>query len=1210
MCCTSMRAHRGVTAAVGRKPRMTCRAPWPPQIPRGGVVTEIRVATGTYRPATPGGSRSATFQLISGVALKGGYAGIASGTPDDRDIDAFPTILSGDLNGDDAGFINRSDNSYHVVSGSGTNSTAQIDGFTVTGGKADGPGFPTFDTRGGGMRISGTGSPTVLNCHFSSNEAEQGGAVSLTAGANPSFTGCTFSGNVQSGTGMGGAVLILDSSTDFSDCEFVSNTAIGTGGAIHIQGSSVVSLSDCSLLQNTSGGLGGGVLAFDGSISLSNCTFTENQAGHSGGGMHCSSGDNVILNTCRFIANSAQHGGGGLSGSGSPLTADSCSFLGNHCDSLSGNGGGGCYWSDNGPAVLTNCVFSGNTSSGEGGGFATDVTTSNAALLHCVFSGNLSQQAGGGVFKGNTGFLRIYNSILWNNSDATGDPASSQIHSALTTVSASYNCIEGTPPTILGAANIDLDPLFVDADGADNVAGTIDDDLHLQTSSPCINRGIDSALLLPSADFDGDIRMQQCRVDMGADETPYFSDCNLNSISDACDEANGLSGDCDRDGILDVCEIASGAADCDGNGIPDDCEFHAGPLSLPTAAVHNPSNGHDYSVSPTTADWPAAAAYAQSLGGRLATIDDSAENAWIVQAFAPLYVDARLFIGLNDIHVEGTFIWTDGTPIDYVNWGSGQPDNNTGNGNWAGQQWGDIALRDSSPVLAGQWSDGSTGLRGLIEFVPTNDCNSNGILDACDIGSGTSLDCNDDGIPDECSPDCNTNGTPDACDIHSGSSSDCNANDVPDECEIPPLGMGLDCDENGVPDACDPDVNSNGIVDACETFQMIMYVDSSATGSGSGLAWSDAFTDLQLALAYARASSGVVQQIWVAEGVYSPTLCQPAECNDASVKRNLSFDLVDGVALYGGFPAGGGSGAFGDRDPASHASVLSGDLSGNDTSDPATRIENSLHVVRADSVGASTLLDGFTVRAGNADRIDQADREGGGLFMLSSTLTVRACTFSDNHAVHRGGAARGSDGVVLFDQCSFANNLAEAAGAIYDDGSESTFTKCTFQQNAAPGGSGGALHCTVESTTILEDCTFLENTSGTGDGGAVFSEGAVTMRRSRFHGNHARNAGAVRIAGLIEDSIFTGNTADSMGGAIRNNGILRIFQSTIAANHADISGGGIYSNGGTLYLKNSIVWGQHGCRFGYRGGSTLFDSRAGCPVSILLRTGMVGGMGW
>lgn len=386
--------------------------------------------------------------------------------------------------------------------------------------------------------------------------------------------------------------------------------------------------------------------------------------------------------------------------------------------------------------------------------------------------------------------------------------------------------------------------------------------------------------------------------------------------------------------------------------------------------------------------------------------------------------------------------------------------------------------------------------------------------------------------------------------------------------------MGLDCDENGVPDACDPDVNSNGIVDACETFQMIMYVDSSATGSGSGLAWSDAFTDLQLALAYARASSGVVQQIWVAEGVYSPTLCQPAECNDASVKRNLSFDLVDGVALYGGFPAGGGSGAFGDRDPASHASVLSGDLSGNDTSDPATRIENSLHVVRADSVGASTLLDGFTVRAGNADRIDQADREGGGLFMLSSTLTVRACTFSDNHAVHRGGAARGSDGVVLFDQCSFANNLAEAAGAIYDDGSESTFTKCTFQQNAAPGGSGGALHCTVESTTILEDCTFLENTSGTGDGGAVFSEGAVTMRRSRFHGNHARNAGAVRIAGLIEDSIFTGNTADSMGGAIRNNGILRIFQSTIAANHADISGGGIYSNGGTLYLKNSIVWGN------------------------------------
>jgi len=1140
----------------------------------GGVVNEIRVATGTYRPAAPGGIRNASFQLINGVSLKGGYAGIVSGTPDDRDIDAYPTILCGDLNGDDVGFSNRGDNSYHVVSGNSTNSTAQLDGFAITGGKADGPGFPIFDTRGGGMRIAGTGAPTVLNCDFTSNEAGQGGAVSLSGGASPSFTGCTYSGNVQVGTGMGGAVLILDSSAVFSECEFSSNSAIGTGGAIHIQGSSVASMTNCGFTQNTSGGLGGGVLLFDGSMTLNNCTFEENQAGHSGGGVHCSGGDSVILNTCRFIANSAQHGGGGLSGSGSPLTADSCVFLGNHCDSFSGNGGGGCYWSDNGPAVLTNCVFSGNTSSGEGGGFATDVTNSNATLLHCVFSGNSSQQAGGGVYKGNEGFLRVYNSILWNNSDSTGDPSSSQIYSALTSASASYNCIQGVPTTILGTANIDLDPLFVDADGADDVVGTIDDDLHLQSTSPCINQGINSALSLPAADIDGDPRVQHCRVDMGADETSYFSDCNANSISDACDQVNGLGGDCDHDGILDICEITLGAADCDENNIPDDCEFHAGPMSLPGGAVHNPVNGHHYFVSPTVTDWPTAEAYAASLGGHLATVDDSIENAWIVQTFAPLYADTRLFIGLNDVHVEGTFVWADGTPIDYVNWGGGQPDNNTGNGNWAGQNWGDIALRDSGPVLAGQWSDGSAGLRGLIEFVPTDDCNSNGILDACDVGSGSSLDCNSDGVPDECSPDCNTNGNPDVCDIHSGSSSDCDANQVPDECQLPPLGMGPDCDQNGVPDTCDPDVNSNGIVDACETFQAVLYIDASATGAGNGFNWGDAFTDLQTALAYARASSGVVEQIWVAEGVYSPAVCQPGECNAASGKRSISFELVEGMALYGGFPAGGGSGTFGDRDPASHVSVLSGDLSGNDTTDPATRIENSLHVVRADSVGAATLLDGFTVRAGNADRFDQADREGGGLFMSDSTLTVRACIFEDNFAVHRGGAARGSDGVILFDQCSFVGNLAEAAGAIYDDGSETTFTECTFQQNAASGGSGGALHCTVESTTILDGCSFLENSSGPGDGGAIFSEGGVTIRRSEFHGNHARNAGAARISGLIENSVFTGNTADSIGGAIHNHGILRIVHSTIAANHADLNGGGVYSNGGTLYLKNSIVWGN------------------------------------
>ncbi|MCG8408183.1 MAG: hypothetical protein MI923_23535 [Phycisphaerales bacterium] len=104
------------------------------------------------------------------------------------------------------------------------------------------------------------------------------------------------------------------------------------------------------------------------------------------------------------------------------------------------------------------------------------------------------------------------------------------------------------------------------------------------------------------------------------------------------------------------------------------------------------------------------------------------------------------------------------------------------------------------------------------------DCNRNGVADECDIDSQVSPDCNNNGIPDECEDDCNNNGVPDACDIDCGGpgglcnvpgcgvSADCNNNCIPDDCEP-------DCDDNGVADDCElteNDCNNNGVLDACE----------------------------------------------------------------------------------------------------------------------------------------------------------------------------------------------------------------------------------------------------------------------------------------------------------------------------------------------------------------------------------------------------------
>ncbi len=59
------------------------------------------------------------------------------------------------------------------------------------------------------------------------------------------------------------------------------------------------------------------------------------------------------------------------------------------------------------------------------------------------------------------------------------------------------------------------------------------------------------------------------------------------------------------------------------------------------------------------------------------------------------------------------------------------------------------------------------------------DCNGNGIDDAIDISSGTSTDCDHNGIPDDCEPDCDHDGIPDACEA------DCDGNGIPNDCDVP-----------------------------------------------------------------------------------------------------------------------------------------------------------------------------------------------------------------------------------------------------------------------------------------------------------------------------------------------------------------------------------------------------------------------------------------
>lgn len=116
----------------------------------------------------------------------------------------------------------------------------------------------------------------------------------------------------------------------------------------------------------------------------------------------------------------------------------------------------------------------------------------------------------------------------------------------------------------------------------------------------------------------------------------------------------------------------------------------------------------------------------------------------------------------------------------------------------------------------------------------------------------------------------------------------------------------------------------------------VLRVDGSTNyANPTGASWTTCFSSLQAAL-NAVGAGNANHEIWVAQGTYKPTV--PAT---PSV-RNATFTLRSGVAIYGGFPAGGGDGTFGARMPAQYATILSGDIGTSGVSS-----DNCYHVVTA-----------------------------------------------------------------------------------------------------------------------------------------------------------------------------------------------------------------------------------------------------------------------
>ena len=273
---------------------------------------EIWVASGTYTPDRGTEDREASFQLVNRVEIYGGFAG-NEGNRNERDVAINTSILSGDLLDNDVAVLNladlhtdpsRADNSYHVVSADTTVAGGVLDGFTISGGTANGPD----PHNGGGGFFNVGGDPLIVGCTFTANAASYGGAMRNSLLASPILTNCAFSGNWAEL--RGGAILNTEASQpSLVDCTFTGNEAggagVGDGGAVNNVNDSSPTLTNCSFDDNHAGNVGGAMYSDGGNATLTNCTFTGNLALRAGGGVYNLNNSNPTLTDCSFDGNSA-----------------------------------------------------------------------------------------------------------------------------------------------------------------------------------------------------------------------------------------------------------------------------------------------------------------------------------------------------------------------------------------------------------------------------------------------------------------------------------------------------------------------------------------------------------------------------------------------------------------------------------------------------------------------------------------------------------------------------------------------------------------------------------------------------------------------------------------------------------------------------------------------------------------------------------------
>ena len=367
-------------------------------------------------------------------------------------------------------------------------------------------------------------------------------------------------------------------------------------------------------------------------------------------------------------------------------------------------------------------------------------------------------------------------------------------------------------------------------------------------------------------------------------------------------------------------------------------------------------------------------------------------------------------------------------------------------------------------------------------------------------------------------------------------------------------------------------------------FAATIFVNSDATGNNTGLTWTNAYSDLQLAINNAT----IGDQIFVKSGTYYPSQLMISGNN-----RSKAFVLTKNIKIYGGFS--GTESTVSERNIVANPTILSGDFNGNDTDTNGNGIndfgqtENAYTVIIAYGLSNAALIDGFRIFGGCADgtatytynTYSLNTANAGGIYNIASNLVVKNTRFINNSGDFGGGICNKGACFPKIESCEFSYNYASYGGAIHaNDASLITILNSTFSSNRG----SGALSSLNNSVMKATGCTF-NNNQGT-SGGVIYNNNYCS---AVFLNCIMRNNTASSSGGAFYNTTYSTCTLYNTlvyknyaiyGGAVYNvsNSYINCINSTFYGNNASTKGGAFYCSVSpdNMYMKlyNTIIYGN------------------------------------